>query len=356
VVARYRPELTRVDDGRFRPRHGATLLTTASPGIGTQSPEESTVSIRFTSLPTPPAVGATQASIVVAVNGGSSGWKALDWATAEAAARGSALRVVHVIAPPTFVRDPLGSVSPTWIDPCSSQEGARVLHEAVQRARSVAPDVTVETCLESGSVATAIRDASRNSSLTVVGRGRPRRFGLPSPAWRIARRAESPVAVVELDEERRDGPSAGRVVLGIEGTPASAAAIVYAFQAAARRGIGLTVIHACNPWAGLLESQGESRASMEELHLLVAIEDFLEICRDAYPEVDFRRRFVSAQAGATLIAESGAAALLVVGASPRRGRRRAPLGPVARTACRAAHSPVAIIRPTTLRHRVGMKR
>jgi hypothetical protein len=84
----------------------------------------------------------------------------------------------------------------------------------------------------------------------------PRRLrALRRPAGGLRAEPRGPVVVVQLGDQHRPGPSAGRVVLGIDGTPGAAAAVVYAFQAAARRGIGLTVIHGCNPLVGLLDSR-----------------------------------------------------------------------------------------------------
>jgi nucleotide-binding universal stress UspA family protein len=312
--------------------------------------KESTVGIRFISLPLPPDVRPGNASVVVAVNGGSSGWKALDWATAEAAARRAPLHIVHVVAQPIMLVDPFGGAGPVSIEPRAPFQGALVLEEAVRRTHRVAPDVTVDTSLAAGNIAAAIRCASRDSALTVVGRGRPGRFGLPSSAWRIARRAVSPVVIVELRDQRRSGPSAGRVVLGIDGTPGSGPAVVYAFQAAERRGVGLTVIHACMPWVGTLDP-GRG-GGIEDLYLLDDIDGVLEICRSAYPDVDVHRRFVPGSAAAALVAESTAAALLVVGASPRRRRGLAPLGRVAASMFRMAHSPIAIVRASPISERV----
>ena len=123
---------------------------------------------------------------LVAVNGGTSGWEALDWAAAEAAARRSPLRIVHVVVPLAAMFDPLGGTGPIWADPDASEAGAQVVDEAVRRARQIAPDTTVTTSLTCGTVSAAIRAAGRDRALTVIGRSRPRRLGIAAASLRIA--------------------------------------------------------------------------------------------------------------------------------------------------------------------------
>ena len=274
-------------------------------------------------------------SILVAVNGGSSGWQAVDWAASETAAKGSALRIVHVVAPLKVMFDPLGGTGPVWIDMDASEAGALLLDQAVRRVRQIAPDTAVTTSLTCGTLSAAIRAAGRDHALTVVGRGKPRRFGIRSNSQRIARGTAGPVAIVELDEECHGGPSAGRVVLGIDDSAGPHGAVTYAFQAASRRGVGLTVIHASQ--------------RIDALRRLATIDDVLHIYRNAFPDVDVRRRFVSGSPGMALVAESRGAALLVVGAR-QRGRLPRVLGSIARSALGRAESPIAMISPSTPRH------
>ena len=184
----------------------------------------------------------------VAVNGRPSGWQTLDWATAESAALRSALRIVHVINWPLPTLDARGGSALTWCATDAPEHGARILDEAARRARLIAPDTTISTHLEVGPLAAAVRKAARGDALIVVGRGRTKPLAFHSPGWRIARRACGPVALVELDDEPRTGPAAGRVVVGIDDTAGPPPAVVYAFHAASRRGVGLTVIHASTPW------------------------------------------------------------------------------------------------------------
>jgi nucleotide-binding universal stress UspA family protein len=281
-------------------------------------------------------------SILVAVNGRASGWQALEWAVAECAASRSPLRIVHASNDTLLMLDPLGDRALLWLDE-APEHGARVLDEAARRAGLVASDVVISTRLEVGATAASVRRAARKDSLIVVGRGPTNRRGLRSTGWRIARRARGPVIIVELDDERRIGPSAGRVVLGIDDSAGPPAAVVYAFQAASRRGIGLTVIHACPPRTGS-RRRNEGGRVLNDLRKLAAIDDALQEYGDAFPDVDVRRRFVAGAAGPALVSESDGAALLVIGARSPSRLNHTRLSPEARTALRWARSPVALIR------------
>jgi nucleotide-binding universal stress UspA family protein len=303
------------------------------------------VNIRPSSLSSQLEQTAASESIVVAVNGRFSGWQALEWAAAEAAARSAPLSIVHVLAPPFVLFDPLGGTGPMWIDSNAPDIGALILEEAERRTRMIAPSIAVTTHLECGRLAATLRDVGRDNALTVVGRSRTRRFGFLSASRRIARRATAPVAIVQLDDQRGSGPSAARIVLGIDNNAGPPSAVAYAFQAASRRGIGLTVIHACTPSVTTFDERADGGRIIENLRRLAAIDAVLQTYRDAYPHVDVRRRFVPGSAGAALAAESIAAALLVIGAQPLRYQHPS-VGSVARAALRWAQSPIAIVRPT----------
>jgi nucleotide-binding universal stress UspA family protein len=287
-------------------------------------------------------LGPSAGSILVAVNGRASGWQALDWAAAECAAYGSSLRIVHVVAAATPILDLPADLLVGWRD-SHMQAGAWVLEQAARRARRVAPDVPIFVQMESGDVAPSIRDAGRCDALIVVGRGSPRRSGMRSTAWRVVRKSSTPVAVVELNQARASGPSAGRVIVGVncEGGPPSV--VAYAFQAASRRGTGLTAIHA---WEPGLEPAWWSEADGPSIDLrpLVHVDGPLRKYILDYPDVDVRGRLVRGSAGEALVKESPAAALLVLGAGAQGRIHDALFSSVARIACRWAESPVAIIK------------
>ena len=144
--------------------------------------------------------------IMVAVNGGPSGWPALDWAAAEASAHHSALRILHAISWPRWGLDPLGELTLDWWNTTAPDRGTLILEEAARRAHVAAPRATITTHLEAGDPALTIVRASRGDALIVVGRGRHEGHRR-SVAGTVGRLARCPIAVIRMPTatNRSDG-------------------------------------------------------------------------------------------------------------------------------------------------------
>jgi nucleotide-binding universal stress UspA family protein len=195
--------------------------------------------------------------------------------------------------------------------------------------------------------------------------------------------------VVELAGAQACGPSAGRVVVGLDGTDGSDAALAYAIQAARRRGVGLTAVHVrassddpdrlrwieerCRAsFAAIAQpiaigaGLGAVDAGLAAIDAELAAVDAGLAAMDARPAaVNTRRAAVDARLvvvdgnparatgpAAALVAESSAAALIVLG-SPSRGRLYRTS--VARTVLRLAAGPVVLVRPGALGPRAGRR-
>jgi nucleotide-binding universal stress UspA family protein len=268
-------------------------------------------------------------AILVGVDAGTRGWEALAWASAEAAAGGCPLRIVHVVEWPR-VSD---AFAPPLADRTAAVRAAGdlVLEEAVSRARDIAPDLRIVAQLEAGGrPRAAILREGRDDSLIVLGRRRDgrgihSRFGWSVGSY-VARRTQCPIVIVGLAGAAA-GPSAGRVAVVVDGHTEPSAALAFGFRAAARRSIGVTVLHA-----------GSTRTARQ-----TTLVEALRICRDAFPAADVREQTLSAPLGPALAAASEGAALLVLGARRRGHVHRTVLAPVARSAVDAAQTPVLIV-------------
>lgn len=225
------------------------------------------------------AASAADAPVVVYVDGTPSGRDAMAWAIEEASRRGVAVRVLPG-------RDP----------------GA-LLAEA-----------TGASLIVVGSAAfLAMSDLAEGSV-----------------AMRVAAHAEPPVVTVRSDlPEARPGPSAGRVVVGVDGTRLSEAAIDFAFAEAQIRGLGVTVVHAVE-WAADRDA---------------AARDVLGPIRAAHPRA--RAVVAVAMASHALIEHSAGADLLVVGSRGRAGLGGMLLGSVSQAVVHRARCPVAVVRGAT---------
>jgi nucleotide-binding universal stress UspA family protein len=138
----------------------------------------------------------TNRSIMVAVNGGASGWLALDWAAAEASAHHSDLRIVHAISWPRWGIDPLGELALDWGNTNAPERGTRILEEAAKRARVTAPSTRITSHLEAGETAATILKAGSNDTLIVVGSRQTRKRDRTSVASTVVRLAKGPIAVI----------------------------------------------------------------------------------------------------------------------------------------------------------------
>ncbi len=264
-------------------------------------------------------------SVLVAIGSHMHDRDTLDWAAAEAAARHCSLKIVHAVRWPPAASDPFGGVSVYPVDPDAHEAAGHVLCEAAARARGLAPGLSVTTYLLDGATIGAILREGRGDALIVVGRGRRSSRFPPfsrSVSWQVARRAGSPVAIVDLSDGAARGSSVGRVVVGVHDGSDPTTAVTVAFRAAQRRGVGVTVLMA---WG--------------------AVEEAVRRCHDAFPDVDLRQLRVEARVGRALIAESPGAALVVFG-TPAPGRlHRIRPGSLGRDVVRAARTPVVLVRP-----------
>jgi nucleotide-binding universal stress UspA family protein len=295
----------------------------------------------FTRVTSPEATGLLRKDlgpVLVAVDGRPSGWCALEWAAAEAAARECSLLIVHCIDPHPVSWDIFGTFSADQWDADTKDVGALLLREATDRAHAVSPALPVATHLLLGPLTASLLAASGAGTLIVLGRGRPPGRGRSlstSISERVARQARRPVAIVELFDETACGRSTGRVVVGFDRTGVPALALGYAFRAAQRRGVGVTTV------------QIRTRVSAR---LDASVRNALAACRDAFPDVDVREQFVSGPVGPALVVESAGAALVVL-ASRAHGPLRPESFKSVATVVRSALSPVAIVGAETRRTR-----
>jgi nucleotide-binding universal stress UspA family protein len=143
------------------------------------------------------------------------------------------------------------------------------------------------------------------------------------------------------------GPSAARVVVGIDRSPRSNAAIGYAYGAAAQRGIGLTAVHAWTPRGAVgLDRVIDDVGATEEAERQV-LDRALDGWERSFPGVSVHSSLVRGCPARALITESAGAALTLVGFRSRTGVPRVVTGGVGQTLIRQARGNVAVVRPTS---------
>lgn len=288
--------------------------------------------------------------VVVAIGEGDGG-ASLEWAAAEASARGCVLHVLHA-ARMSWGIDPSGLVPVA--DPWAySAVAERVVQAATSHVWSLFPGVGVVAEVVFGPPAAALVSRSAGAQLVVLGSVRapvrPRLSGLlpPSVCDRVAGRAACPVAIVRPLRSDGYSGSSPRVVVGVSAPQASVDALGFAFRAAAQRGIPLTAVHAWRPDSpadheGVCGSVAESRKQAG-----TRLEEALRPWVRRFAEVPVQPRLAVGDPAAALVRESEGAALVVVGSRGRGAARTRLLRSVSRSVTQRARCPVVVVRSIT---------
>jgi len=284
--------------------------------------------------------------VVAGVDGSECGLQAVRWAAAEAARRHRPLRLVAAHAWPAggLVGDPgLG------VDPRAVLRDVVLGHldTAAREAARVARDVEVERVEVTGFPETVLAAESRQAEIVVVGdRGLGGFTGLlvGSVAVALAAHAGCPLVVVRGAEPDRAAPLPDPVVVGVDGSPESEAALAFAFGAADLRRVPLVAVHAwwdlvVDPTMGPLVDWAAVEADEHEV-----LAERLAGWAETYPDVPVRRLVVRDRPAHALVEESGRAQLVVVGSRGRGGLRGMLLGSVSQALLHHAHCPVAVVR------------
>jgi nucleotide-binding universal stress UspA family protein len=222
-------------------------------------------------------------------------------------------------------------------------------HQVARAARVAADarsDVEATTQVEIGAPIEVLGSEARRAQLLVLGdRGLGGLGGLVlgSVAVTLAARAACPVVIVRGDRAEDGGP----VVVGIDGSPVSEAAVGFAFEAAAARGVELVAVHAWSATAiddALAPLMDWDAVAVEEDAVLA---ERLAGWGEKYPQVVVRRHVVRDGAVHALVNDSRGAQLVVVGSRGRGNSSGLLLGSVSHGVLHASHCPVAIVRPGT---------
>ncbi|MDQ0988871.1 universal stress protein [Streptomyces sp. V3I7] len=282
--------------------------------------------------------------IVVGVDGSEMSLRAVDWAADEAELRGAPLRIVYA------------SLWERYEGALLAQETGRPLEEvmardvvgtAEQRAQRRRPGVKVTTGVLPSEPDQGLIQESGTALAVVVGsrgRGEVAEVLLGSVSLTVAGHAHCPVIVVRGTHDSTARPVSRRpVVLGVGDRPAGTAAVRFAVEEAALRGVPLDAVRAWRRPAQVTTRHALLAGEPEPLRQQQAAELLEDALRDVPPDLEVRRRTVEGHARDALGAASREADLLVLGTR----RRRAPLGPrLGRTAHAVLHHaecPVAVV-------------
>ncbi|WP_431964773.1 universal stress protein [Actinacidiphila sp. bgisy160] len=268
--------------------------------------------------------------VVAGVDGSASSLAAVEEAAREALWRDAELRIVHGLALPVMPMHVPMDPSPLGPPEDSLRKVAeRLVREAAERARRVAPPVRVSQAVLNGDALTALELQSRTADLVVVGsRGMGGFIGmlLGSTAVFLTAHGQCPVMVV-----REQPDTSGPVLLGVDGSTAGAKALEFAFAEAALRRAEIIALHAHRNRPGATDES-------------VDLTKVLAGHQERHPDVAVSQAVVDDGPREALIEASKTAQLTVVGARGRGGFTGLLLGSVSQALLHHAHSPVAVVR------------
>ncbi|GAA4412166.1 universal stress protein [Fodinibacter luteus] len=182
-------------------------------------------------------------AVLVALDGSSADGPVLDWAADEAARTDAPLRLVTAIDPGVQLTpyEAIASGSPSLAEHLD-ESAHQLLGAAAERARRRHRDLDIATNVPWGPAAAAIVRLSEGARLVVVGapaRGLLDRILLGSVALPVVAHARCPIAVVPADTAVT---TLRRIVVGVDGSEASAHAVELAVSTARASGAAVTCV------------------------------------------------------------------------------------------------------------------
>jgi len=276
-------------------------------------------------------------SVVVGVDGSSHSNIALSWAIDLASRERRALVIAHATGDRTHV---LTGEAARFAAQDKRIEGTRVVESAFATAVKDAPDLHIETLVRATAPKDLLIELSQHAHVVVIGSrglGPLGSIALGSVSVAVASGARCPVVVA------RDAVLADKaVVVGVDGTAASAQALEFAFaQASERHGV-LRVVH-CSASIPF-DQQGDST------HDEVVVSESLAGLREKYVDVRVETEITTRPAVDYLVEVSSDAALVVVGARAHHGPAASLLGSVSQIVVEKARSSVAVVHPLVESH------
>lgn len=275
-------------------------------------------------------------NIAVAYDGSPDAELALVWAVEAADRAGSPLKVV-VVADPEDLSPGSGQEARRWAD-------TMVARARVETAQASSP---VEVALEHGGTLPVLLDVAAKASMIVLG-SRGHSFWdtmwLGSTSQHLAGHADCAVAVIRP----RHNPRSNQIVVGIDGSPASARALDYAIERASGTGEEVLAVHAYQQLS--FAAGGRTGALAQDIDTK-AVEAAERLAAELVAGADADRSGVAVRAsgvigrpGETLARLSAEASLVVVGSRGRTPVQQLLLGSVSHEVLHRAECPVVVVR------------
>jgi nucleotide-binding universal stress UspA family protein len=288
----------------------------------------------------------TRHAVVVGLDRSDAGRGAVEYAADLANRRHLSLLLVHAFQQSRYALGPMIGWAPD-VESVLRNSAQRLVDDTAGVLGVLYPDLEVIAAVAAGSAAEMLIEASRDAHTVVLGSRGSGGFAdlvVGSTTLHVASHAACPVVAVPglpYAEEPRHG-----VVVGVDGSEVSEAAIGYAFEAASDVGETLTAVHAwydpAHTGVGLMMPLGYDPAMAAREERLVLAES-LAGWQEKFPDVELRQAVVLGHPVPSLVSRAGKARLLVVGCRGRSSLRSLVLGSVSHGVLHHATGPVAVV-------------
>lgn len=282
-----------------------------------------------------PARVGTTATTIVAWDASGPARAALAWALRRNP-RG-ALHLVHVL-------DQSQASAEYFVADSTAARAEATFVEQTDRIRRENPTVTITSAFLVGDPITLLRQLSSPDTLIVVGthtrEGSSVRYEW-SVGARLAGAANGPIAIIPEDTSAR----ATGVIVGVDGSADSTAALAFAAAEADCTGMKLRAIHAWQEplvWRDTATPDPAFLHSLEEVHQQT-LQNAVRTATTRYPRVAMTSTLVRGAPQWALLDAARGAALVVVGNHGLSGIRRMLLGLVSHSIVLNIQSPTVIV-------------
>ncbi|RPA10292.1 universal stress protein [Gordonia sp. OPL2] len=283
-------------------------------------------------------------AILVGVDGSDASNAAVRWAAKAATIEDVDLKLVGVYDISTSNYAP-GLIIPQDVVDAIKQDATDAVHAAAELAKEVAPGVSVQTTLVEGDAARALLELGKDAGTIVLGTrglGSIKGLFLGSVSTSVAAHFHGRVVVVA------GSGGNGAVVVGVDDSPVSDAAVAEAFRQASLRNAKLVAVHTWTPLdVDALHGYGidpDEIARMSQDAVEAVAERLAGYTAD-YPDVVVERVVIPEEpAKAVLDAADDDAQLIVVGSRGRGGFTGLLLGSTSQKILHQADRPVMVVR------------
>ncbi|MFB7226848.1 universal stress protein [Streptomyces fimicarius] len=278
----------------------------------------------------------TRQEIVVGVDPRGGWHPAVAWGADEAQLRRLQLRLVLAVPPRGDTEHADDSPHHRRLE----EDGRRTLTEAISWAQARRPEAVVTGSLLDGFPGRQLALLSHRVRLVVLGTRHLRRVEeiLSSGSVVIPVTAQAGCPVVVVDDADEDGQDPPYLVVGVDGSEPSGAALALAFEEADLRRCALHAIAVWQPPVFTLSS-GDTLFHDERRHLSETVAGW----REKYPDVELRPE-VRIGSPVEVLAEAGERALgIVVGRRGQGGYTGMRVGSVVHGLLHRAHCPVITV-------------